>query len=72
VRPDRIAHQGVENGGGVGQSGSFDDHALKLGNFALDPALPEIAHGHHQIAAHRTAKTAGIEHYCRGVDLPDQ
>ena len=69
----RIGHQRVQDGRGVGQARGLDHHALEVAHFALGALEEQLAHGAHQVAAHRAAQAARVQgHHALVVGLLDQ
>jgi hypothetical protein len=56
-----IAHQGVQDGRGIGEPARLDDDALERRHPPLVPPPQDILERQHQIAAHRAAQAAGLQ-----------
>ena len=60
-RQQRISHQGMQDRGGIGQAGGFNDHPVKFRYLATCAFDKQITQTRNQITAHRTADAAGIQ-----------
>ena len=67
-----IGHQGMDDRGGVGEPGRFDQCALELRHLAAHPAQEQVAQGRDQVAAYAAAQTSGIEQDDVFIDLAHQ
>ena len=68
-----IGHQRVQDGRGIGQPRGLDHHALERRHLALGALQEQLAHGAHQVAAHRAAQAARVQrHHALVVGLLDQ
>ena len=69
----RVGHQRVQDGRGIGQAGGLDHHALERRDLAARALEEQLAHGAHEVAAHRAAQAARVQrHHAFVVGLLDQ
>jgi hypothetical protein len=60
-------------GAGSAEAGGLDHHALERRHLALGALEEQLAHGAHQVAAHRAAQAARVQrHHALVVGLLDQ
>ena len=57
----RIGHQRVQDGGGVGEAGRLHHHALERRHLAARALQEQLAHGADEIAAHGAAEATRIQ-----------
>ena len=69
---EEVFHQRVDHRRRIGQTGRLDEHAADWRDLAVQAAQEEVGQAARQVAAHRAAEAAGVEHDQLFVDFGDQ